>query len=189
VTDPALLGGMTVLERAVSYTLGSLALVTPEALDRPTPCRHWALYDLLDHLADSMAALAEAVEYGRVGPSSAWIRAGGPVLTVVRDRATRLLGAWARVDDPVPVRVGNALMTAPLVAGAGALEVAVHGWDVARACGRHRPIPDALADELLDLAVLFVRGGDRPGRFGRPLPPPPAAPPGDRLLAFLGRAP
>ena len=134
-----------------------------------------------------MDALAEAAVCGRVDPSPVWISSGGPVLTVVRDRATRLLGAWALLNDPVSVRIGTAPMTAPLVAGAGALEVAVHGWDVARACGRIRPIPDALADELLDLAVLFVRGADRPGRFGRPVPLAATAPPGDRLLAFLGR--
>ena len=56
--DRALVGGVAVLERAVAYTLGSLAMVTPEALWRPTPCRHWDLYDLLEHLHDSMAARA-----------------------------------------------------------------------------------------------------------------------------------
>jgi uncharacterized protein (TIGR03086 family) len=76
-----------------------------------------------------------------------------------------------------------------LIAGAGAIEVTVHGWDVAAACGRPRPIPDELADELLDLSVLLVRGPDRPGRFGRPVAVPVDASPGDRLLAYLGRHP
>ncbi len=187
--DGALVGGVTVLERSVAYALGSLVLVTPDALDRPTPCRHWALYDLLDHLGDSMAALAEAAECGRVDPSPVRLRSGRrPVVTVVRDGATRLLGAWSAAHDPIAVRVDGSPMTAPLVAGAGALEVAVHGWDVARACGHLRPIPDTLADELLDLAALFVRSRDRPGRFGTPVAVAAGAPPGDRLLAFLGRA-
>jgi uncharacterized protein (TIGR03086 family) len=185
--NEALVGGVAVLERAVAYTLGSLALVTPDALDRATPCRHWALYDLLDHLGDSMAALSEAAESGRVGAFPVRSRSRGPVLTVVRDGAARLLGAWAAAGDPPPVRVEEAPLTAPLVAGAGALEVAVHGWDVAESCGADRPIPDALADELLDLAVLFVRSSDRPGRFAAPRPVAATAPPGTRLLAFLGR--
>jgi uncharacterized protein (TIGR03086 family) len=189
MTDKALLGGVTVLERGISYALGSLALVTPAALDRPTPCRHWALYDLLDHLGDSMAALTEAAESGRVAPQPRRLGPGQPVTAVVRERAVRLLGAWTGVDEVLPVRVGDEPITAPLVAGAGALEVTVHGWDVARACGRVRPIPDGLADELLDLAVLLVRGSDRPHRFGHPLRVAADAPPGDRLLAFLGRAP
>lgn len=189
MTDKALLGGVTVLERSVAYTLGSLALVTPAALDRPTPCRHWALYDLLDHLGDSMAAVAEAGERGRIDPPPGRARSEVPVVTVVRQRAIRLLSAWSRLDDPIAVRVDDEPITAPLVAGAGALELTVHGWDVARACGHRRPIPDSLADELLDLAVLFVRSADRPGRFAPPRSVPSDAPPGERLLAFLGRTP
>jgi uncharacterized protein (TIGR03086 family) len=189
MTDKALLGGVTVLERAIAYALGSLALVTPEALDSPTPCRHWALYDLLEHLGDSMAALAEASECGRVEVRPAWARSDEQVVTVVRERAHRLLGAWARLDDLIAVRVDDQSLTAPLVAGAGALELTVHGWDVAQACGRPRPIPDSLADELLDLALLFVRSADRPGRFGPPRSVAADASPGDHLLAFLGRSP
>jgi uncharacterized protein (TIGR03086 family) len=189
--DPALLGGVAVLERAVAYALGSLALVTPDALDRPTPCRHWVLYDLLEHLYDSMAALEEAIEIGRVDPVPvrAGFRSGDRVVPVVRDRAVRLLGAWASLDQLISVRVDDEPVTAPLVAGAGALEVTIHGWDVAQACGRLRPIPDDLADELLDLALLFVQERDRPGRFGPPIGVPASATPGDRLLAFLGREP
>jgi uncharacterized protein (TIGR03086 family) len=185
--DRALLGGIAVLERAVAYTLGSLALVTPEALTHPTPCRNWDLYDLLEHLHDSMAALQEAIDVGRVDrhPTAAV----GDVVGVVRARATVLLGAWANAEDGTAVCVEDSPLTAPLVAGAGAIEVTVHGWDVARACGQNRPIPDDLADELLDLAVLFIRARDRPGRFGPPIGVPLEATAGDRLLAFLGRQP
>ena len=185
--DRALVGGVAVLERAVAYTLGSLAMVTPEALWRPTPCRHWDLYDLLEHLHDSMAALQDAIDLGRVDYAPA--PAVDDVVAVVRAQATRLLGSWANAGGPTAVCVEDSPLTAPLVAGAGAIEVTVHGWDVAWACGAHRPIPEELADELLDLAVLFVRGRDRPGRFGPPVGVPDDAGAGDRLLAFLGRRP
>lgn len=181
--DGALLGGVTVLERAVSYALGSLALATPAMLGRPTPCTAWDLWDLLEHVADSMAALREGAETGRVAPAPA---AGATeIIPAVREEATRLLGAWAKTTAH-PVRVDDADLTAPVLAGAGAVELAVHGWDVARACGGDRPIPDDLAGELLDLAVVLVRPADRPGRFARPVEAP-AARPGDRLLSFLGR--
>ena len=58
--------GVAVLERAISYALGSLSLVTPGLLTRPTPCPRWDLCDLLHHFNDSMTALQEAVEQGRV---------------------------------------------------------------------------------------------------------------------------
>ena len=116
-------------------------------------------------------------------------RPADAVIPLVRDQAVRLLGAWANANGSAAVCVEDELMTAPLIAGAGAIEVAVHGWDVAEACGQHRPIPDELADELLDLSVLFIRGRDRPARFARPIALPANAAPGDRLVAFLGRQP
>ncbi|MEU6778429.1 hypothetical protein ABZ912_04450 [Nonomuraea angiospora] len=80
-------------------------------------------------------------------------------------------------------------MTAPMVAAAGAIEIVVHGWDVARACGEQHPIPDLMAEELLDLAHLFVTDVDRPHRFATPRTLPPRASAQDYLLAYLGRDP
>jgi uncharacterized protein (TIGR03086 family) len=190
----ALAGGVAVLERAIAYLLGSLASVTPEALTAATPCDYWDLYDLLDHLDDSLSALHEAVDAGCVacGPATAEAarrRSGETIVALVRDRAIRLLGIWANTAGAPTVRIEDESMTAALVAGAGAIEIAVHGWDVAQACGRPRPIPPELADELLDLSALLVRGPDRLGRFARPVASPADAPPGDRLVAFLGRHP
>ena len=193
--DPSLVGGVAVLERAIAYALGNLSEVTPESLGRPTPCRRWNLYDLLEHLHDSLAAMQEAAEAGRVSevpyylPASPGPRLAGGVVPRVRDRAVRLLGSWANADDSASVCVGEMPLSAPVIAGAGAIEITVHGWDVAQAIGRPRAIPADLADELLDLSILFVRPADRPGRFARPIELPPGAPPGDRLLAFLGREP
>jgi len=185
--DTALRAGVAVLERSVAYLLGSVTLVAPPMLARPTPCAGWDLHDLLEHVIDSMTALEEAVTVGRVTmrpPAEA-----GDILPRVRERASRLVGAWASACGASVVRVEQAHLTTPLVAGAGAIELAVHGWDVARACHADRPIPADLADELLDLAVVLIRAGDRPGRFGRPIALPGGAPPGERLLAFLGRRP
>lgn len=183
----ALRAGVAVLERAVAYCLGGLSLVTPALLERPTPCPGWDLRGLLSHLIDSMAALEEAVSTGRVGLSAP--ASADEVVPLARDRAVRLLGAWAHAGDILRVRVEDAYLSAPLIAGAGAIEVTVHGWDVARACGADRPIPPDLADELFDLALVLVRAADRPARFGRPVAVPGDAPPGDQLLAFLGRTP
>jgi uncharacterized protein (TIGR03086 family) len=186
--SPALVGGVAVLERAIAYALGSVALVTPDALARCTPCDAWDLRELLGHLHDSMAALQEGAETGRVS----FVPAPAPsaeVLSLVRDQAVRMLGAWANADGCAIVWVHGQPVTAPLMASAGAIEVTVHGWDIAAACGLDRPIPDDLAGELLDLSAVLIRESDRPGRFAPPVPVPATAPPGARLLAFLGRHP
>lgn len=185
--DPALLGGVDLLARAVGYAVACLDTASAPDLTRPTPCAGWDLRALLDHVNDSLLALHEAAALGRVFPETGDY-AADPI-AVLRDRADRLVGAWT---PPVPRReiaLGELALTTAIVTTAGALEVVVHGWDVARTCGAHRPVPAGLATELLDLAPLLVTARDRPGRFAAPVDPPFGAAPGDRLVAFLGRHP
>ena len=59
-------GGVELLERAIGYTRGSLALVTPELMSAPTPCDHWDLRALLEHMDDSLTSLHEAGAVRRV---------------------------------------------------------------------------------------------------------------------------
>ncbi len=183
----ALTGGIALLERAINYALGSLHLVTPGALSRPTPCPDWDLGELLDHMEDGLLALQDAADFEEVDVDICGEPDGDPVARL-RDRAGQLLGAWAGAGSRELVWIAGRPVTAAIVTSAGAIEIAVHGWDVARACGWHRPIPPSLAEELLDLAPLLVAEADRPGRFGVPVEVPSGSP-GDRLVGFLGRHP
>lgn len=184
----ALAGGVALLERALGYTLGSLNLVVPETLHLPTPCARWDLGDLLDHMDDSLAALMEGANPGHIPLVPDEPGPGRPkVVASLRSRACTLLGAWAAARRDHGVSIGDCTMSAVVVAGVGAVEVAVHGWDVARTVGRDRPIPPELAGEMLDLVPLFVTDADRPARFAHPTPLPARASPSDRLLSFLGR--
>ncbi len=189
-------GGVELLERAVAYTRGSLALVRPGLMGAPTPCDRWTLHDLLVHMDDSLTSLHEAGSVRRVGVALAPVPPGD-LVGALRTRACQLLADWA-AEAPEPstarprgtrhdVLVAGRSLTSPVLTSAGALEVAVHGWDVAVACGADRPLPDALALDLLRVAPLLVADEDRPARFSAALPAGPAASPGERLLAFLGR--
>ncbi len=101
-----------------------------------------------------------------------------------------MIGAWANARDPGDISIVDRVLTPGIVAAAGAVEVTVHGWDVARACGQDRPVPAALAEELLELCPLFVRDADRPTRFAPRVDLSRALDsPSDRLVAFLGRDP
>jgi uncharacterized protein (TIGR03083 family) len=213
----ALPGDVSLLERAISYTLGNLREVTSAALTRPTPCRDWDLHALLEHMNDSLAALQEVSDLGHVflGPVPWHDDPAANLTAVLRARACRLLGAWVRGAGPGPdgeqdtapdtapdtasdtapdtgpgtVSVGGLPAPIGLVAWAGAVEVAVHGWDVGQACGCLRPIPPQLAAELLWLVPQIVTDADRPERFAEPVPVPAGASAGDHLVAFLGREP
>lgn len=189
MTDRApVLGGVGLLERAVAYTLGCLDAARGVDLGVPTPCAGWDLHALLDHMNDSLLALHEAAALGRVFAEPGDYTDADPI-GLLRDRARRLVGAWAAPAPREEVALGELELTTAVVTATGAFEVAVHGWDVARACGAHRPIPAALATELLGLSPLLVSPADRPERFAPPVTTPFGAAPGDRLVAFLGRRP
>lgn len=196
-------GGVELLERAVGYARGALGLVTPELMSAPTPCEDWDVRELLLHMDDSLTSLREAGASHRLQvhrpPSSAVgrgsLRTAGAeeVVDRLRDRACQLLGDWtadwaAGSRSPRDVVVEDRPLTAAVLTSAGALEIAVHGWDLATACGVRRPLPDALATDLLRIAPVLIGPSDRPGRFAAPLPSRADAGPTERLLAFLGRA-
>jgi uncharacterized protein (TIGR03086 family) len=184
-----LLASLELLERAVGYTRLTLQQVTPALLCLPTPCSRWRLGALLDHMAESLETLTEAADLGTValadppGPTS-------PVDAVerLRVRACSLLGAWSRVARDDAVMVGDRRLSSSLLACAGALEVAVHGWDVSQATGARDPIPAALARDLLPWVDVLVTDADRPDRFDFPLDGPSIGP-SSRLLMLLGREP
>ena len=198
-------GALALLAGAVSYALSVCGLVAPGELALPTPCAEWDLGLLLAHLSASMADLEAAISTGYLDldprEPARHDRACDPV-ELIRDRAAGLLCAVYGYTGPERfVTVGGLPVPAGLVACTGAVEIAVHGWDVAAArgrggCGRSdpgsqktqiAPIPAALATRMLRVCPLIVAG--REGLFALPVEVPAQASPGDRLVGYLGRRP
>jgi uncharacterized protein (TIGR03086 family) len=185
-------GATGLLVGAIGYTLGVCALVGPGDMTLPTPCAEWDLGTLLAHLSASMSDLETAIRTGNLDlerpPESA---VGDPVETL-RDQAAQLLCAVYGYDGAVRfVAVAGLPVPAGLVACTGAVEIAVHGWDVSAArsgaCRLIPPIPAVLAARMLRLCPLVVAG--REGLFAGPVEVSAQASPSDRLVAFLGRDP
>jgi uncharacterized protein (TIGR03086 family) len=185
--SPAVAG---TLEQALRYALGAAGAVTPALMPQPTPCRGWDLRMLLLHAVESLAALGQGLDSGRVGlyPAVGWPDGAADPALAFRERAAILL-AWcpAAEHGERTVTIAGCPMAAGLLALTGALEIAVHGWDISRACGSREPIPRLLALDLLEVAPLLVAAAGRYPLFAPPVPAGPAADPGDRLTAFLGR--
>ena len=180
------------LEPSISYALGVVLAVTPELLSRPTPCREWDLRMLLRHASESLAAIGEGIEAGRIGldPAAEDGDLAADPARAFRDRAGRLLDACTSPGRHRQViEIAGCPLAASVMAATAALEVAVHGWDISRACGRRQPIPRALATGLLEVAPVLVPGAGRHPLFAAPVTVPATADPSDRLAAFLGRAP
>ncbi|NYG59612.1 uncharacterized protein (TIGR03086 family) [Nocardioides daedukensis] len=178
-TDP-----VELLERAIGYTRGTLGTVTDDLMSRRTPCADWDLAALLAHMSDGLDAFTEASR-GHID-----IAPAPPADTTVgelREKACTLLGAWTS-PAVISARLGALVLDSGLLLRVGALEIAVHGWDVGQATGVGTPIPAGLARNLLPVARQVVTDDDRPGRFGAPITITEDVEPALRLLSRLGRA-
>ena len=182
-------GATGLLAGAIAYALGACAQVVPGEMTRPTPCTDWDLAALLAHLAASMSDLESAIRTGHLDPDpdSPGLDSGDP-LEVLRDQAANLLfSCYAHHGPDRFVLVGGLPLPAVVVASTGAVEIAVHGWDVSAALGHGGPVPPGLAIRMLALCPVLV--ASRAGLFAPPVEVSPQASPGDRLVAYLGRSP
>jgi uncharacterized protein (TIGR03086 family) len=180
------------LEIAIGYAIGSLSCVTPGSLSYPTPCAAWDLGALLEHVSDSLAALHEAIATGWVSLdvlARAPVSSADDLVTSLRTRAGRLLAASAAGGEDRAVAIAGRRLTGRQVTAVGALEITVHGWDIAEACRCPRPIPPALATSILAVIPLVVTQVTRNVQFAGAIPAAPQACPSDRLVALLGRNP
>ena len=180
---------VAVLDSAVIWTHSCLQRARTSDLALPTPCADWNLGQLLAHMEDSLAALGEAAAVGRVRvvdhPAE---QDPGRTIDRIVQRACSTRAAWLHRLTSAPIRVGDLALGRDTLAMVGALEIAVHGWDVAQAVGSGLQLPEDLAARLYDVAQLVVTPDERGTRFAPPVQVPPDAPMSTRLLAHLGRA-
>ncbi|TCM37000.1 maleylpyruvate isomerase family mycothiol-dependent enzyme [Kribbella sp. VKM Ac-2568] len=189
-------GPLRLLERAICYTQESMDAVVAGFGPLPTPCSDWDLHELLAHVNGSLTDLQQGVELGFIDhcpqqdgldecrdPTSV-------LVTTFRARSRQLLDTCAGApQSDGRIAVGGSLIARDVVMVSGAVEIAVHGWDISVACGHHHPIPARLALGLLTLSQLVVDNWMRESLFGAPVPVSPLASPSDQLIAFLGRRP
>lgn len=184
-------GGAGLMDRAIRYAVDMAAEVTPERLSHPTPCRGWDLAMLLRHANDSLDALREGIDTGRIRrtPDAHEGDLAVDLARTFRDRAGRLLDAWIRTGRRrLAIDIAGCPLAAAVLERAGALEIAVHGWDMSQACGNPRPIPHRLATDLLAIAPQLVPEGGRYPLFAAPVPAARGATASAQLVAFLGRS-
>lgn len=200
----AVSGPVELLERSLAWVRPVLAAVPGHPGATPTPCAGWDLTALLTHLVDGFTAFTEAAS-GWVRPpppastpagSTADVPAVGaaavpadPGLLARRllDLGCTVLGSWTSTNAST-CRIGPARLPASALLEVAALEISVHGWDLAQVCAPDRHLPAELAAALLPVAVHYVTPGDRPGRFA-PVVEVARRDPAALLLAHLGRRP
>jgi uncharacterized protein (TIGR03086 family) len=122
--------------------------------------------------------VGDALEGDLLGedPKAAWDAAAGEAVAAVED---------------TPLDRTARLSYGPTPAGAYIFEVftdlAIHGWDLARAIGADERIDPDLVDVITGDLEPKVAGLKATGLFGPEVTPPPGADAQTRLLAMVGR--
>jgi uncharacterized protein (TIGR03086 family) len=186
------------LEPATRLLADLVTRVDDGELASPTPCPAYAVGDLIEHvgtmaLAFTAAANKERSPYVEMQPAGDasrladdW-RARIPADLAALARAWRQPGAWAGMTR-IAGMDSPAGMTGLVVAD----ELAVHGWDLARATRQPYDCDPAVLDAALSFLGQFASPDAPAGPqvpFGPSLARPADAPLLDRVVALAGRDP
>ena len=161
------------------------------ALAGPTPCRHYRVGDLLEHIGGSALAFrAAAVKQPLVGtPSGDAARLPADWRSRIPTDVLAMAEAW---DDPEAWTGMTAAGGVDLpgdVAGVVALdELVLHGWDVAKATGQPAAFDGPELEAVYGMVQQF-RAANVEGLFGPEVPVADDASLFDRILGLAGRDP
>ncbi|MEU2717377.1 TIGR03086 family metal-binding protein [Streptomyces sp. NPDC007205] len=184
--------GVELLRQAHACLREVVAAVPEEAWGSPTPCSEWTVRQVLNHARIDQHAYGLVLAADRPGedpfqPADALH--GDPVaeLEKVLDAVADAYAQLPADAGSVPTPLGP--LPLPLAAGAGALDAAVHAWDIAVATGQNRPLAPALAAGLRPAADHLVPQLRAYGVFAPALASDGSRDEAAALLAFLGRDP
>jgi uncharacterized protein (TIGR03086 family) len=155
------------------------------AWDDPTPCTGWNVRDLVSHMVEMMQIHLRLV--GREphpGPSVDDDPVGAFV--VVRDQIQGDLDDPERAKVTFKHRLGVWTFQ-QAVEHAVCPDLAVHGWDLARATGQDERIDPAEVPRILASVKLVPEDLLRGMACGPEVEVGPQAGPQERLLAYMGR--
>lgn len=162
--------------------------ISDDQLGLPTPCPDYSVRDLLNHLYDvvvNFQALAQRQEVD-------WSAKTDHLTEGWRDRfaaeTARLIEAWS---DPAALEGVSPGMGLPqeTVGDMALIDLAVHGWDLARATGQRVEVEPAVLAAGHGFMDRMGDTGQRMGAFAEPVPTTPDAADLDRLLGRTGRDP
>lgn len=169
-------------------TLSVIRRIDDAQLDSATPCAEYTVRDLLNHLFLVVINFQALAARQPADFSSTRDRVTDGWRDRFAEETGRLIEAWSDPDalEGVSPVMG---MPQPVVGGMVLLDLAVHGWDLARATGQDFTPDPAMAGELDALVRQLAPQARQMGVFGEPVPVPPDANGFDRLLGLTGRDP
>jgi len=179
------------LREALAQTGRLIDATSPGQAGLPTPCEHWSVRDLVDHIVSELVVL-QAMARGEQRRELRGDLSESDWSDQYRRRADETVAFWTERERD---RAASGASAHPLL-GLTTMEMVIHGWDLAQATGQSAPFDEPLAERVLAFAHGFVRPEGRAasrGAVGGNVPLGPAvqladgAPALPRLAAFLGR--
>jgi uncharacterized protein (TIGR03086 family) len=181
---------INLLQRAIDQTGRIVANVKPDQLGDSTPCADWDVKALLNHTVGCVSmfnegAQTQPLDFGRFeqdllggDAGSAYDKAANELKATI-GKPGAIDAMWTMPFGEVPGMIGASFAT---------LELAQHGWDVAKATGQQVDFDAEVTEAALATARLAPSEQVRvPGVFGAEAPCADSAPTADQLAAFLGR--
>jgi uncharacterized protein (TIGR03086 family) len=162
-----------------------VAQVPDDRWSSPSPCGGWTARDVVRHVVETPAMFEQLVGRElRPGPSVD----DDPLaaFTAVRDQVQADLDDPERADAAFDGYFGRTTF-AESVDRFVCFDLAVHGWDLARAAGLDDRIDPAELPRLWQATEFFGDAIRSEGTCGPALEPPADADEQARLLAYLGR--
>lgn len=173
--------------------------VTDDQLGARTPCEHYTVGDLLDHLMGLTLAFREAATKS-AGPESAAGPDGASVAHLDPDWRRRLpaqldelVAAWKNPEAwEGMTEAGGVTLPADVMGSVVVDELVLHGWDLARGTGQPFTCDPDSTQACYEFTAAMSEPGQEDGRvglFGPVVEVPSDAPLLHRALAFSGRDP
>ncbi|MFC9327562.1 TIGR03086 family metal-binding protein [Kitasatospora sp. NPDC057015] len=161
--------------------------ITPEQLDRPTPCPDYTVGALLAHLG---GVLSDSERAARREPRPAAPVAPPTDPVAVARAAERASAAWLAPEAlGGTTEFGSGTLPAEVAAAITLQEMALHGWDLAQGTGLEFRIGEQSAKTVLGVVEQLAEQARANGSYGPPVDVPAGAAPFDRALGASGRRP
>ena len=180
-----------VLRPAAERMAGLVEALRDDDLAKATPCEHYTVGDLVDHVGGAaLAFTAAAVKKPLEGAPSGDASRLGPDWRTRIPADVRALGqAWQDGDAWQGMTAAGGVDLPGEVAGVVALdELLIHGWDLAKATGQTAAFDDAELAAVHQFVQQFGKEGTE-GLFGPAVDVPDDGPLLDRVLGLAGRDP
>lgn len=183
---------LTRLQAAIDQARPIIAGIAVDDYSRPTPCADWNVRQLINHMIGALVMFRDVGTDGVADPALFERDLIDDDAVAAFDEAGRgAVAAWSgegKLEGTAKLPFGE--FPAAFALRLPAMDLVVHGWDLANATGQTpRWNSELVADTLAFSEATFAAPEYRGADFADPVDPPAEADDLTRLVAFLGRRP